>query len=127
VTRAGPMTRYEKRLGALFQRHGLCPVHVERPVCVRCDFEWVGTAAEEHELEALLDRAWGGAPFAPPALWCRSCGNDWAVCLSCLESEMAQHPLPTEDLLSPEERARHDTLARHLRPTRRRGRDPDVG
>jgi hypothetical protein len=121
------MTRYEKRLGALFQRHGLCPVHTERPVCVRCEMDWTGTAAEENELEALLDRAWGSAPLAPPLLRCRSCGHDWAVCLSCLEVEMANRPLLAEDPWSAAERARYVMLAQHFRLTRRRGRSPDAG
>jgi hypothetical protein len=124
----GLMTRYEKRLQAIALHIGLCPVHGERPVCVvRCDLIWEGTDAEEDELEALIDHAYEGVYRAwPPALRCRSCGDDGAVCLSCLEAAVAHWPLLAETPLNPEELARYETLAQHLRPKPRRGRSNDA-
>jgi hypothetical protein len=116
------MTRYEKRLQAIALHAGLCPVHGERSVCVvRCDLTWEGTAAEEDELDTLIGRAWAGMRLAPPRLRCRSCGDEGAVCLSCLAAELAHWPLLAETPLSPDERARYDTLIRHWRPKPRRG------
>jgi hypothetical protein len=119
--------RHKQRLRALARDLWLCQVHVERPFCLRCDLRWDGTPAEEDELEGLVTHAYGGAHLTwPPVLPCRSCGDAWAVCLSCLEKAMAQWPLCAEDLLSPDARARYDVLIHHVRPKPRRGRSHDA-
>jgi hypothetical protein len=115
------MTRYEKRLRTLARDLGLCPVHIERPVCVRCEMTWAGTDAERDALDDFIARSCGGTPLAPAVLRCQSCGDEWAVCLSCLEVDMAHRPLPAKDPLSPDERARYDALIPHVRPKPRRG------
>jgi hypothetical protein len=121
------MTRYEKRLTALARDLRLCPVHGERPVCVvRCDLIWAGTTAEEEELYDLIDRAWLGVYIAPPRLPCWVCGHEGAVCLSCLNAELAQWPRLTDTPLSADERTRYDTLMQHVRPHPRYGGSPDA-
>jgi hypothetical protein len=119
--------RHKQRLRALARDLRLCPVHVERPCCLRCDLRWEGTPAEEEELEGLVTHVDGDAHLTcPPLLPCRSCGGPWAVCLSCLEKAMARWPLCAEDRLSPEARARYDVLIQHMRPTPQRGRGHDT-
>jgi hypothetical protein len=80
--------KHEQRLRKLALRQGRCPVHLTTPlVCVHCDFQWLGTPEEAHELMQMLERlreCWepdpplrsqGECPCGMPLL-CLSC-NPW--------------------------------------------------
>jgi hypothetical protein len=97
----------------LAARLGCCPVHGTRLICCRCDVTWTGSAGEEMELEALVERTALSSLTWP--MWpCSRCGTpDATLCLDCYDAMDDQAFAG----LTPAEEARCGELLRHLRYT----------
>jgi hypothetical protein len=92
-------------------RLGVCPVHATRVVCCVCDVQLTSSAAEEAEMEALLERA-----AVPLVTWpCARCDTqDAALCVDCQEAVADQAFAG----LTPAEEARLSALlSTHVRYT----------
>jgi len=108
--------RYDIRLGAIAQRHGLCAVHLTPLLCPSCDYRWVGTDAEFREVKALSDRYDRRSTHIDPPDPARVCPRHadaplW--CEPCFDAAVRQVkgprvPVPAADA------QRHDALMRRL-------------
>jgi hypothetical protein len=112
------MRRELRRLRTLALRRGVCPEHPSLGVwCAHCDMEWTGTDAELQQCGDLACKSIGDAPPLPKTR-CR-CGQE-ALCLECAARWLKRHPERATETLTPEERARYNTLITLLQPRPRR-------
>jgi hypothetical protein len=97
----------------LAERLGCCPVHGRAMVCCLCDVAWTGSAGEERELEALVERT-ALPDLTWPSWTCGRCGTpDAMLCVDCYG------PVSDEAFagLTPAEEARCGELLTYLRYT----------
>jgi hypothetical protein len=95
----------------LAERLGCCPRHGTPLICCLCNVAWTGSAGEEMELEALVERT-ALSHLTWPSWPCGRCGTqNSALCFDCYDPVNEQAFAG----LTPEEEARCGALLTHLR------------
>jgi hypothetical protein len=105
------MSRLSHRLKHVETHLGVCPTHLERPICPACDVEREQLSdADQTELNGYLTRL--GLDQAPPVSQspCPRCGRD-RLCLAC---DGARFEVTSVAPLSLTEQGRLGDLLGHL-------------